>query len=418
MKITLQQNSWQGFQPITIDLPDDWEVEYHGIPGDHCPPLTKEQIREKLNTPYGLPPLRELAKGRKEVAIVFDDITRGTPTQVMAEVVLEELHAAGIAKEQIRFICALGTHGAHSRQNFEEKLGKEILHDYTVYNHNCYDNCVTIGTTQRGVPVKVNKELMECDLKIGLGALTPHVFNSFGGGGKILFPGMASIETIVQNHTTAVEFLRENQLNSTEMMGDMRMDGMRKEIEEMTRMVGEFFKVDCIYNTKLELIDLYAGDPIEEYYAGVPAAQKLYMTKRPVDKDIVIVNANAKASEANIAISLACMGLSEKGGDTVVVDYTNLGQITHYVFGYFGHNSGGRMCGKIFRRRPQVRRIICNMPYPDLGSAPLFGDVDKQVYVDTWQETLELLKRDYGPGTKVSVIADGTITYFEPRQRA
>ena len=186
----------------------------------------------------------------------------------------------------------------------------------------------------------------------------------------------------------------------------------RAEIEEMTRMVGEFFKLDCIYNTRLEPVDLYAGDPIEAYYAGVPAAQRLYRTKRPADKDIVIVNANAKASEANIAISLACMGLSPKGGDIVLVDHTSLGQIPHYVFGYFGKNSGGRMCGRIFRSRPQVRRILCNMPYPDLGSAPLFGDVDKQVYLDSWEETLALLEQDYGPGTRVSVIADGTITYF------
>ena len=177
-------------------------------------------------------------------------------------------------------------------------------------------------------------------------------------------------------------------------------------------MVGEFFKVDCIYNTRLEPVDLYAGDPIQAYYAGVPAARRLYRTKRPVDKDIVIVNANAKASEANIAVSLACMGLSPEGGDIVLVDHTSLGQIPHYVFGYFGKNSGGRMCGRIFRSRPQVRRILCNMPYPDLGSAPLFGDVDKQVYTQTWEETLALLEKDYGPGTRVSVIADGTITYF------
>jgi hypothetical protein len=72
------------------------------------------------------------------------------------------------------------------------------------------------------------------------------------------------------------------------------------------------------------------------------------------------------------------------------------------------------MAGKIFRKRPQVQRIILNMPHPDLGSATLFGDVDKQVYVDTWQQTLELLKEKYGPGTKVSILVDGTIMYFEP----
>ena len=54
MEITLQQNAWQGFQPVAIRLPDHWEVELHGIPGDDLPPLTKEQIRERLNAPYGM----------------------------------------------------------------------------------------------------------------------------------------------------------------------------------------------------------------------------------------------------------------------------------------------------------------------------------------------------------------------------
>lgn len=413
MKFTLQQNAFQGFEPVEITLPDDWDVECHGIPGDDCPPLTREQIREKINNPYGMRPLGELAKGRKEVAIVFDDISRGTPTQPMAEVVLEELHKAGIKKDQIRFICALGTHGAHSRKDFVQKLGEEIVRNYTIYNHNCYENNICIGKTQRGFDVLINKEFMDCDLKIGLGALTPHVFNSFGGGGKILFPGLAAIETIAQNHATAVDFLRDNKLNSTELMGDLRVDGMRKEIEEMTRMVGEFFKIDCIYNTKLELIDLYAGDAIEEYYAGVPAAQRLYVTQRPVDKDIVIVNANAKGNEASIAVGLASMGLKKSGGDIVLVDYTSVGQVTHYLFGSFGHETGGRMFGRVPRVRPQVNRIICNMPYPDLGSAHWFGDVEKQIYVDTWDEVMELLLEKHGPNAKVSIIADGTIQFFE-----
>lgn len=35
------------------------------------------------------------------------------------------------------------------------------------------------------------------------------------------------------------------------MTGNLKMRGMRKEIEEMTRMAGQFFKVDCLYNSSL-----------------------------------------------------------------------------------------------------------------------------------------------------------------------
>lgn len=416
MKIVLQQNCWQGFEPIEITLPDDWEVEYHGIEGDKYSLLTKEEIRSRINSPIGMKPLAELARGKKKVAIVFDDISRGTPTQPMAEVVLEELHKAGIVEEQIRFICALGTHGAHDRMDFVQKLGEKIVSTYRVYNHNPYENCVKIGTTRRGFDVFINKEFMECDLKIGLGAFTPHPFNSFGGGGKILFPGLASVDTIQRNHSTAINYIIEKKINHVAKMGDLSNDGMRKEIEEMTRMVGEFFKIDCIYNTRLEIIDLYAGDPIEEYYAGVKAAQDLYKTLKPIDKDIVIVNANAKANEATIAVALAALGVTERGGDIVLIDFSQRGQVTHYLLGAFGINTGGRMWGRIPKNRPNINRIICYVPYPEKASDYWFGEPHKQIYVKTWSEVLELVKKVHGPGSKVSVLADGTLQYYEQTQ--
>jgi nickel-dependent lactate racemase len=413
MNITLQQNAFQGGQPVVIDVPGDWDVEIHALPGDDMPPLTHQEILEKLNHPYGMKPLRELAQGRKECVIVFDDISRGTPTQPMAEAVLEELLGAGFDPAHIRFLCALGTHGAHTRRDFVKKLGENIVRKYRVFNHNCYENCVNIGTTKNGVKVWINSEYMACDLRIGLGALTPHPFNAFGGGGKLLFPGLASIDTVGQNHATAIGFIRQYNLINTEMMGDLSMDAMRKEVEEMTAMTGELFKVDCIYNSRLDLIDLYAGDPVLEYYAAVPAAQKYYVTQRPVEKEIVIVNANAKASEATIAVGMGLMGLAKSGGDVVIIDFTELGQVPHYLLGNFGNAATGRMYGKVPKIRPHLRRLIYVSPTPDPASAFWFGEEYKHVYVNTWQEALTLLRENYGPGTRVSVLMDGTISYYE-----
>lgn len=418
MKYTLQQNVWQGSEAIEIELPDDWDVEYHGIKADEMPPLSRETIRERINTPYGLPPLRELAKGKQRVCVVFDDISRATPTQILAEIVLEELHEAGITPEQIRFICALGTHGAHDRNDFVCKLGEHIVKNYRVYNHNCYDNCVCIGKTKRGFDVCINAEFMSCDLKIGLGAILPHVYNTFGGGSKLLFPGIASIDTIQSNHTAALDFAQAHDIIPAETMGDMRVNGMRSEVEEMARMVGEFFKVDCLYNTRHEIVDLYAGDPIEEYYAAIPAAQRLYVTPRAKDKQIVIANANARANEATIAMTVGLIGVSPKGGDLVVINHTKRGQVTHYLLGTFGDNAPGRMFGQSKKTKEGLERVICYMPYAMKSDVSFYGKKELQVYVDTWEEALALLREKYGPGTKVSILADATMQYYEVDENA
>ncbi len=412
MKFTLSQNAWQGFDPVEIELPDDWDVEYYGIPGDKLPALTKEQLREKINSPYNSETIYELAKKAKEVCIVFDDISRGTPVRPMAEIVLEELKGAGIKDENIRFICALGTHGAHNRLDFVNKLGEYICDHYPIYNHNCYENNVCIGTSSKGYEVCCNKEMMSCDLRIGIGAITPHPFNGFGGGAKLIFPGMASIETIASNHKTAVDDVRERKINAVANMGDITVDGMRREIEEMIGMMGQFFKIDCIYNTKLEIVDLYAGNAIDEYYAAIPAAQELYSMPRFPDKDIIITNANAKSNEAQIAVGLGSLAVNKSGGDIVVINRTKMGQCTHYLFGEFGKEAGGRMHGRLPKIRPWVNRYIFWM-HPDLGSRHWYGDIDKQIFVNEWSEVVELLREKHGPGTTVGIIADGTISCFE-----
>jgi nickel-dependent lactate racemase len=288
------------------------------------------------------------------------------------------------------------------------------ISNYNIYNHNCYENLVEIGKTKRGYPVEINKEFMSCDLKIGLGAILPHVFNTFGGGGKILFPGIASINTVESNHHAATDFQKKYNIVGAQAMGDLRVDGMRSEVEEMTRMVGEFFKVDCLYNSWAKIVDVYAGDALEEYYAAMPAAKKLYVSRPSRDKDIVIVNANARANEATIAVQLANLGISrERGGDLVVIDHTSMGQVIHYLLGRFGDNAPGRLHNYSPVHRPYLRRIICYVPWRDSVGESMFGEKEKQIWVKSWDEVMKLLRGKYGPGTKVSVLVDGTMQYFE-----
>ena len=414
MKYTLQQNAHQGSEPVEIELPDSWEVQYYGLPCDQHLPLTKEEIRQKINQPFASPRIAELAKTAKHVCIVFDDITRGTPIQPLAEIVVEELLDAGIKPGNIELICALGTHGAQNREDHVKKLGADIVNRFAVYNHNCYDNTVCVGYTTRGVPATVNAEFMKCDLRIGLGGITPHTMNAFGGGGKLIFPGIAGIDTIAHNHETATSYIQEHKLNSSALMGNLALRGMREEIEEMIRMVGQFFKIDCLYNSKLEIVDVYAGDAIDEYYAAIPAAQACYGIDKPEEQDVVIVNANAKATEATIATGFAAMGLKRSGGDVVLIDHTNRGQTTHFLFGSFGHRTGGKMMGAMPTVRPEVERYICWMPHPDLGAAHWFGETEKQIYLKTWEEVMQLLLEKHGPQTKAAIIADGTLSFYKP----
>ena len=192
-KISLPQLAWHGVKELKIALPDSWQVEVCNMAGYNRPPLNPAAIKKAVGSPIGMAPLREYARGKKEVVILFDDMTRVTRVAEIVPHVLAELAAAGIKDSQIRFIAAGGCHGALNRVDFVKKLGEDVLKRFPVYNHNPFDNCVYAGTTTGGTKVNINAEVMQCDLKIGIGSIVPHEMAGFGGGSKIVLPGVACL---------------------------------------------------------------------------------------------------------------------------------------------------------------------------------------------------------------------------------
>ncbi len=406
-KYKVWQNAWKdGYdEPLEIDLPDDWKVTYHGTVADTMPPSPKELIRDRIRNPIDSKTLKQLARHGSEAVIVFDDLSRGTPVKEIAEVVLEELEENGIDKDHIRFICALGTHGAMTRVDFVRKLGKDIVENYAVYNHNAFGNLVEIGKDRDGEPVLINREFMECDVRIGIGSVSPHPMNGFGGGGKILFPGIAGAITTKANHGRG-QFTK---------FGTQKNDcGFRTDIESMTSMVGSFFKIDAVINDKLQIVDIYAGNPLKEYYFAAASSGKVNALTLPENQnnDVVIVNANAKYNEALISVKIASQVL-KKGGDIVLINHCETGQVVHYTFGPFGKNSGGTLFKK-FEERPKMKcgRLIFYTPFPDHFTKAQFDEPEKVVLASTWEEVLRALGSN-GEGTSAAVISDGSISYWK-----
>src|SRR3990170_2322761 len=200
MRVRVPQLYWQEPSEMDLDFPDSWDVHFCPPRGHDRPRLSAEEMQRAFDSPFGTPPLRELARGRKQVAILFDDITRPTRTHEIASYVLKEPAAAGISDDQIRFIAAVGTHGAHDNLAHRLKLGQEILERFPVFNHNPYENCVEVGTTSRGTRLAGNREGMNCDLRLAIGCVLPHPQVGFGGGGKIILPGGSHIDSITHFH--------------------------------------------------------------------------------------------------------------------------------------------------------------------------------------------------------------------------
>jgi len=94
--LAVPRQIWYEEGELQLEFPASWEVVPCLMTGHNAPHITPDQIRAAFNKPIGSPPLRELAQGKHEVAIIFDDISRPTRAAELIPYVLEELEAAGI----------------------------------------------------------------------------------------------------------------------------------------------------------------------------------------------------------------------------------------------------------------------------------------------------------------------------------
>jgi nickel-dependent lactate racemase len=389
------------------------------MPVEGRPRLLHEGILKAFHNPIGTAPLSELARGKKNLVILFDDLTRPTRTYELVPYVLEELRLAGVEEKSIRFLCALGTHGALKRDDFAKKLGDEVLERFSVYNHNPYENCTLLGRTRFGTPVSINTEFMNCDFKIGIGCILPHWTRGFGGGGKILMPGVASIDTIQHNHSDVAKSgpAKDDRgmvaLPSSVGRGKYDQNVMRLDIEEAVRMAKFDLIVNAIVNLQRETTDLFVGDPIEAHIAGVKVAAEVYATEAAMEKDIVVANSFSKANEAGIAVLLGVLSLKKSGGDLVLICNAPDGQVTHYLRRSFGKTIGGRLWAPRRELPPMVKRFFVLSEYPDYAGWEWYAPPDKIIWRKRWEEILEDLREAHGEKAAVSVFPDATIQYFK-----
>jgi nickel-dependent lactate racemase len=400
---------WHGTRKREISLPDSWRVEICNMAGFNRPAMTARQIHTLLNGLISSPDIRTLAKGKKEVVIIFDDMTRVTRVAQIVPFVLEQLAEAGITDGHIRFIAGLGCHGAMDRIDFVKKLGEETVERFPVYNHNAFGNCTYVSTTKTyGTRVYINEEVMKCDLTIAIGSIVPHPmrgFGGFGGGGKIILPGVSSFETIKHNHEAALEDSGHPRGESVPH-ATSEYSPHRKDMEEAAALAGLDVLVNCVVNMWGETVAMFAGAPVPTYAAAVRDAKTNYLTTRTDGKDVVIANAFAKASEAGIGLRIAYQGLSPRGGDAVLIANAPEGQVTHYLNGPFGRGSQQRLL-------PQnVNHLIVFSEYPERTSWSRNADSDKVQFCHKWGDVVHTLQEFHGDDTNVAIYPNADIQYL------
>lgn len=279
---------------LTLDLPEPIDV----VAAPFVPGLPDEPaaLRAALRQPIGSSPLAALVKPGDRVVVTHSDITRATPNERILPIVLAELEEAGVARRDITLLNALGTHRQQSEAELRGMLGAGVVDHYRCVQHNAFDDdqLVSLGTTSSGHPVRLNRHLMEADVKILTGFIEPHFFAGFSGGPKGVLPALAGTESVFTNHG------REMIAHPKATWGVTRGNPIWEEMLEIALLVQPIFLLNVTLNTQRQITGVFAGDLRQAHAAGCASVRDQSMASVREPYDVVLTTNSGYPLDQNL----------------------------------------------------------------------------------------------------------------------
>ncbi|MDP6343428.1 MAG: lactate racemase domain-containing protein, partial [Alphaproteobacteria bacterium] len=160
-------------------------------------------VARALAGPVGARPLAELARDAASACILICDVTRPVPNGLFLGPLIRELLAAGLPSQAITVLVATGLHRPNLGDELAALVGDPwVAETVRVENHYARDDAahVEVCTTTKGTRVRLDRRLVEADLRIATGLVEPHFMAGYSGGRKVIAPGVAHAETITTFH--------------------------------------------------------------------------------------------------------------------------------------------------------------------------------------------------------------------------
>ena len=327
---------FESLDPLTIGAADDEDKVYREaleleVPDENLLaaiyPEEPEPVadataaaREALANPISGPSFRELVAGGKSVAIVIDNQFRPTPSSKLLPPVFDVLEDAGVSDACV--ITGNGKVFPLSDSDVEKKVGRENLERMGRAGIGFFQNeprnedaYTYFGVTSRGTPVWVHNEVAKRDVVIAIGHAQANHWG-YGGGGKLIMPGVASDETIEANHCN---FTMSPQTHYGALAGPMRSD-----IDEIATMAGLDYTLNVLLDTRGRVLDIVGGPHPQAHRAAIEQFNDIYAYENPVAEkgqaDIAVCGVFAPTDHLFFHTGWGCMSSDFvlKDGGTVI----------------------------------------------------------------------------------------------------
>jgi nickel-dependent lactate racemase len=286
-------------------------------------PDTTEETRRALAHPVAGGSLAELLAGGRSLTVIIDNQFRPTPTSKILPAVLDEIERAGTTEACV--ITGNGKVFSMSESDIEQKVGRENLDrmarlgipllqndplNYDVYTH--------LGVTSRGTPAWVHQAVTRHDVVLAIGQAQANHWG-YGGGGKLVMPGVCADVTIEANHGN---FVMSPETHYGALAGPMRSD-----IDEIATMAGLTATLDVLLDTRGKVIEMNFGAHPVSHRKTIERFNEIYAFENPVPgrglADIVICGVFAPTDHLFFHTGWGCMSADYLVRDGGTIIYTS-----------------------------------------------------------------------------------------------
>jgi nickel-dependent lactate racemase len=394
--VSLPWSAWHGDTQLEIHLPPEWHPVW--LPPADGPALDAVAIARALDTPEAAPPIEEVVRGRKTVAIAVDDLSRPLQARAILEPLLVRLRGAGIRDDDVTIIIATGAHRPATTDDFAQKIGLPLMSRVRTISHNPERDLADTGVSLAGVPIRVNETFLRAGVRLGVCTVLPHPFAGFSGGGKIVIPGLADLNVLERTHRYALMGLQGG-------IG-LATNRFRDDMENAVARIGLHWTVNVVTNSRREVAAIASGDFVRAHRAAAAAATQLGSTQPPVNRlDALILNAYPKDTELlqiETALAVLRMGMEHWTVPDAPIVLTGAcadGLGTHGLFG-----PGGRLF-----RVPSRKTFLGKRPlivFSPNVTAEAAAQVFWQGYpvFQTWDAVIDRLRHYLSPGARVGCV--------------
>jgi len=280
-----------GKQQISFDFPSGTHIPQFSEPEYD---IDRESFRKDL-----LNYLPKNIENYQRVAIVVSDKTRLCGYREFLPWLTELLAEQGAGKPNVTFYIAYGT---HARQTEEECLNSygEIYNEYKFVHHDCTDISVfeSRGTTSRGTPVAIRRDILDSTLLITFGSISHHYFAGYGGGRKMLFPGLASKVAVYHNHGLFLD-RRNRSLEAGCQPGNLEGNPLAEDLKEIDTYAPPKISIHGILDASGKVCRLLIGNSYKDFAGACKVHDSYYRYTGVEQFDLVVASGGGYPKDIN-----------------------------------------------------------------------------------------------------------------------